>query len=88
MNDNFIKVKTEDGNDIILEVLDMANDVNTNKTYIVYRLLNNDDIFISILNENESSFSIDTIDDVDEFNAVEQFFIDKLENSSGEMAIW
>ncbi len=87
MNDNFIKVKTEDGNDIILEVLDMANDVNTNKTYIVYRLLNNDDIFISILNENESSFSIDTIDDVDEFNAVEQFFIDKLENSSGEMAI-
>lgn len=87
MNDNFIKVKTEDGNDIILEVLDMANDVNTNKTYIVYRLLNNDDIFISILNENESSFSIDTIDDVDEFNAVEQFFVDKLENSSGEMAI-
>ena len=88
MNDNFIKVKTEDGTDIILEVLDMANDVNTNKTYIVYRLLNNDDIFISILNEKESSFSIDTIDDVDEFNAVEQFFIDKLENSSGEMAIW
>ena len=87
MNDNFIKVKTEDGTDIILEVLDMANDVNTNKTYIVYRLLNNDDIFISILNEKESSFSIDTIDDVDEFNAVEQFFIDKLENSSGEMAI-
>ena len=87
MNDNFIKVKTEDGNDIILEVLDMANDVNTNKTYIVYRLLNNDDIFISILNENEISFSIDTIDDVDEFNAVEQFFVDKLENSSGEMAI-
>lgn len=87
MNDNFIKVKTEEGTDIILEVLDMANDVNTNKTYIVYRLLNNDDIFISILNEKESSFSIDTIDDVDEFNAVEQFFIDKLENSSGEMAI-
>ena len=87
MNDNFIKVKTEGGTDIILEVLDMANDVNTSKTYIVYRLLNNDDIFISILNEKESSFSIDTIDDVDEFNAVEQFFIDKLENSSGEMAI-
>ena len=87
MDDNFIKVKTEDGTDIVLEVLDMANDVNTNKTYIVYRLLNNDDIFISILNEKESSFSIDTIDDVDEFNAVEQFFIDKLENSSGEMAI-
>ena len=87
MDDNFIKVKTEEGTDIILEVLDMANDVNTNKTYIVYRLLNNDDIFISILNEKESSFSIDTIDDVDEFNAVEQFFIDKLENSSGEMAI-
>ena len=87
MDDNFIKVKTEDGTDIILEVLDMANDVNTSKTYIVYRLLNNDDIFISILNEKESSFSIDTIDDVDEFNAVEQFFIDKLENSSGEMAI-
>ena len=58
MNDNFIKVKTENGTYIILEILDMADDISNNKTYILYKLINNEDIFISRLNEKENSFSI------------------------------
>ena len=87
MNDNFIKVKTENGTYIILEILDMADDKATNKTYILYKLINNEDIFISRLNEKENSFSIETIDDKDEFDAIEQFFINKLEDNSGEMSL-
>lgn len=87
MNDNFIKVKTENGTNIILEILDMADDKATNKTYILYKLINNEDIFISRLNEKENSFSIETIDDKDEFDAIEQFFINKLEENSGEMSL-
>ena len=88
MNDNFIKVKTENGTYIILEILDMADDISNNKTYILYKLINNEDIFISRLNEKENSFSIETIDDKDEFDAIEQFFINKLEENSGEMSLW
>ena len=88
MNDNFIKVKTENGTNIILEILDMADDISNNKTYILYKLINNEDIFISRLNEKENSFSIETIDDKDEFDAIEQFFINKLEENSGEMSLW
>ncbi len=87
MNDNFIKVKTENGTYIILEILDMADDISNNKTYILYKLINNEDIFISRLNEKENSFSIETIDDKDEFDAIEQFFINKLEENSGEMSL-
>ncbi len=87
MNDNFIKVKTENGTNIILEILDMADDISNNKTYILYKLINNEDIFISRLNEKENSFSIETIDDKDEFDAIEQFFINKLEENSGEMSL-
>ena len=88
MNDNFIKVKTENGTYIILEILDMADDISNNKTYILYKLINNEDIFISRLSEKENSFSIETIDDKDEFDAIEQFFINKLEENSGEMSLW
>lgn len=65
----------------------MADDISNNKTYILYKLINNEDIFISRLNEKENSFSIETIDDKDEFDAIEQFFINKLEENSGEMSL-
>ena len=60
----------------------------TNKKFQkLYKLINNEDIFISRLNEKENSFSIETIDDKDEFDAIEQFFINKLEENSGEMSL-
>ena len=83
----------EKNKDEYIKVIDEINNkskTTTNQnseTYILYKLINNEDIFISRLNEKENSFSIETIDDKDEFDAIEQFFINKLEENSGEMSL-
>ena len=83
MKDNMLKVTMENGTTAIIEIMDMAYNEDGNKTYIVYKFIDGTDYFISILTDN----SIDTIEDADEFKAVEQFFVNNLKKENGEIML-
>lgn len=61
-----------DGKDVTIDVLDIFESEEYNKEYIVYNILdlNNDEIFISILNETEDSFSLDIIESDEEYKNI------------------
>ena len=67
MENNILKLKTDNNGEVEIEVLDIINNELQNKDYIVYRLRDKDDVLISILNQTETSFSLDTIEDANEF---------------------
>lgn len=71
MEDNILKVSAEDGSIVNVNVLDIVESARFNKTFVIYTV--NDDknnIFASILNEKEDSFSLDTISDQDEIDYI------------------
>ena len=55
------------------------------KKYIIYSLANsdNDDMFISILNESDNNYSLETIEDEKELRMVEDYLI-KVNSEEGE----
>ena len=61
-----------DGKDVTIDVLDIFESEEYNKEYIVYNILdlNNDQIFISILNKTEDSFSLDIIESDEEYKNI------------------
>ena len=64
MEDNKLKVTIEDGSEVTVNVLDIIDSLEFNKTFIIYTVNdNNENIFASILNETETTFSLDTITD-------------------------
>lgn len=83
--DNKLSVNTVNGEKIDIIVLDIVEGLYNNiaKKYIVYCLENNsDDIMISILNETDDSFSLDTINDNEEFQYIQNLL---LEMSKGDV---
>lgn len=62
-NNNTLKLKDNNGNNIEIEVLDIINDEDLNKEYMVYRIKDQEDVLISIINQTETNFSLDTIED-------------------------
>ena len=69
MEENILNVTAEDGSTISVRVLDIIDSAKFNKSFIIYTV-NGDDsnIFASILNESESSYSLDLISDNEESN--------------------
>lgn len=64
MKNNKLKVTIEDGSEVTVNVLDIIDSLEFNKTFMVYTVNDNDEnIFASILNEKEETFSLDTITD-------------------------
>ena len=49
MENNILKLKTDNNGEVEIEVLDIINNELQNKDYIVYRLRDKDDVLISIL---------------------------------------
>ena len=88
MDNNILKLKTENGNFIEIEVYDIINNEENNKDYIVYSIKGKEGAFISILNQNETSYSLDTIEDANEFKEIEDYLEQKLNKESGERKIW
>ena len=71
MEDNKLKVTIEDGSEVTVNVLDIIDSLEFNKTFIIYTVNdNNENIFASILNETETSFSLDTITDKREIDYI------------------
>lgn len=64
MKNNKLKVTIEDGSEVTVNVLDIIDSLEFNKTFMIYTVNDNDEnIFASILNEKEKTFSLDTITD-------------------------
>lgn len=69
--DNKLTISLEDGTKAIIEVLDIIDSNIYDKTFIIYKFENDEDnIFASILNEQEKSYSLDTITNQDEINYI------------------
>ena len=73
MEDRKLKVTIEDGSEVTVNVLDIIDSIEFKKTFIIYTV-NGDksNIFASILNEKEESYSLDTIrnqEEIDYINA-------------------
>lgn len=68
---NKLTVTAEDGSLVNISVLDIIDSENFNKTFIIYTLEDDEStVFASILNETETSYSLDTINDAMELNFV------------------
>lgn len=73
MEDNILKVTIEDGSIVDVKVLDIIDSAKFNKTFIIYTI-NGDEsnVFASILNEKEESYSLDTIKEQDEIDYINE----------------
>lgn len=84
MEDNKLKVTIEDGSEVTVNVLDIIDSLEFNKTFIIYTVNdNNENIFASILNETETTFSLDTITDKKEIDYINSE-IDRVVDSNYE----
>ena len=71
MEDRKLKVTIEDGSEVTVNVLDIIDSIEFKKTFIIYTVNDNEEsIFASILNESETSYSLDTITDEKEINYI------------------
>ena len=77
MDNNKLEVQIMGGNKITISVVDIIEIADNDKKYIVYTIDNsgNDDMFISILNESDKEYSLETIDDDKELKMVEEYLI-------------
>lgn len=69
--DNKLTVTAEDGTQVEINVLDIIDSYAYNKTFMIYTFANeNKSIFASILNERDTSYSLDTITNQEEINYI------------------
>ncbi len=86
MEDNILKVTVEDGSVVNVNVLDIIDSARFNKTFVIYTV--NDDksnVFASILNEKEDSFSLDTIKEKEELDYINAEIDRVVEEVEGEL---
>lgn len=78
MENNKLTVNVEGGNRIVINVYDILERPDINKKYIIYDIdeSENDNIYISILEEDETSFTLKTIEDQNELKEVEDYLIE------------
>lgn len=77
MEENILTVTIDnEGNYIDIRVIDFLEDNESNKTYIVYNILNdqNEEVYISILDEKEDSYTLRTIEDEEELKMINEFY--------------
>lgn len=79
--DNTLNVQIENGGNITIQVLDIIDDNPFNKSFIIYSVPGNDSIFASILNEGETDYSIDTIEDEKELEYINDIIKKAIEES-------
>ena len=66
-----LAITTDDGNRVVVNVLDIIDSYTYNKTFLIYTFANeNKSIFASILNESDTSYSVDTITNQEEIDYI------------------
>lgn len=69
--DNKLEISIQDGTKVTIDVLDIIESNVFNKTFILYTLDGeNETIFASVLNEKETTFSLDTITNPEEIDYI------------------
>ena len=81
MEDRKLVVTNENGNEIEITVLDIVstNYNGIDKEYIIYKIGNKEEVIISILDEKEESYSIRTIESMDEYNFIQNAILNSIE---------
>lgn len=72
MDDNKLTVSAEDGKRLDIDVIDIIDASNRfNKEYIIYTISGNkDNVFASVLKEDDNSFTLETIPTQEEYEFV------------------
>ena len=84
MDENKLTVNLN-GNNIIIEVIDILENNVNGKNYIIYNIEGNDDMFYaSILEEDENSYTLKEIKNVEEGKMIENY-LENLNNENGEL---
>lgn len=66
-----LAITTDDGNRVVVNVLDIIDSYTYNKTFLIYTFANeNKSVFASILNESDTSYSVDTITNQEEIDYI------------------
>lgn len=86
MEENILIVDKENGNKIKLNVIDIITIEELNKEYIIYTIDGDseDNIYASILEENETTYRIKSIDSDEEWKIVQNIINEINLNSEGE----
>ena len=85
MENNKLTVQIDGGKSVVINVYDIVERPDINKKYIIYDIdeSGNDNIYISILEESETTFALKTIEDENEFKIVENY-LEQITNEIGD----
>lgn len=82
--ENKLTVTAEDGTKVVINVLDIIDSYTYDKSFMIYTFDGEDkSIFASILNETDTSYSLDTITNQEEINYINSE-IDRVSNELAE----
>lgn len=86
MEENILTVNSENGKKIKLNVIDIIAIEELNKEYIIYTIEgdNSDNIYASILIEDETTYTIKTIENDEEWEIVQNIINEMSVNQEGE----
>lgn len=86
MEENILTVNSENGKKIKLNVIDIIAIEELNKEYIIYTIEgeNSDNIYASILIEDETTYTIKTIENDEEWEIVQNIINEMSANQEGE----
>lgn len=78
--DNRLSVTMDTGEQAIISVIDIITDTETNVEYIIYNILGSEDVYASILLENDTMFMLKTIDNDQERELINQYLNTEMGN--------
>lgn len=86
MENNKLVVNGENGNEVTLNVIDIIAIKELNKEYIIYTIEgdSSDNIYASIFVEDETSYTIKTIENDDEWEIVQNIINEMGSNQEGD----
>ena len=81
MEDNKLTVKMEDNQEITIDVIDIIQNSENNKEYIIYNIENDEEnVYMSILDEQDDSYTLKEITDENELRMLEEYLESLPEN--------
>lgn len=86
-NDNKLTVTMENGNAVEIEVIDIIESPEFNKQFIVYTFpsINDENFYASILDETDTTFSLNAIETKEELDFVEKKIEELAKDLSNEV---
>lgn len=82
MEENKLTVKLNN-QDVTINVLDIIEDNENNKKYMVYNPENTEDVYMSILEETDTTYTLKTIENEEEAKRIEAY-LSSLYEENGE----